>query len=126
MLFLTFSNVDVYFLGWEVRWRIYTTKEHLLTIRCIKLVGKKKFASVVLDQEHKNFVVYVVSFSSTTFPSSFPLNIYLSRRPQIAGLIADKALIKVPTKYSYFRGIFSQTWCSNSPNIPRSTTALSN
>ena len=42
MPFLTLSGANVYFLNWELRWRIYTTKEALPTTRHVELVGKKE------------------------------------------------------------------------------------
>lgn len=48
------------------------------------------FATTVLDQEHKTFVVYVVSFLG------FDLGIYLSCRPLIADLILKKTFIIIP------------------------------
>ena len=47
MFFLTLSVVNVNFLGWELRWRTYTTKEALSTIKCIELVGKKRVCSYI-------------------------------------------------------------------------------
>ena len=64
MLFLTLSGADVDFLGRELRWRTYTTKEALPTIRRVELMGKKEFAAVTLDPGHETFVVHVVSLSS--------------------------------------------------------------
>ena len=49
MLFLTLSDADANFINRKLRWRIYTIKEALLTIRHIELVGKKKFAAIALD-----------------------------------------------------------------------------
>ena len=55
---------------------------------------------MVINPKHETFVVYGTSFTSFAY-------IYLSRRPQIVGLIAKKALIKVFTKYANFADIFS-------------------
>ena len=63
MPFLILSDADVDFLGWELQWRTYTTKEALPTTRCFKLVEMKEFAAAILDPKHKTFVVYVASLS---------------------------------------------------------------
>ena len=49
MFFLTLSDVDINFLDQELWWRIYTTKEAFPTIRYVKLVGKKEFATAALN-----------------------------------------------------------------------------
>lgn len=40
------------------------------------------------------------------FLSSTPLNVYLSFRSQIVGLIAKKTLIKISAKYTNFADVF--------------------
>ena len=82
MSFLILSGADVYFLDWELWWRIYTIKKALLTTRRIELVEKKEFAAIALDPEHVSFVVYIVSFGSVASLSSTPIDtIYPFRRP---------------------------------------------
>ena len=49
ILFLTLNSADIDFLRRELRWRTYTTKETLLTTRCVELVSKKEFAIATLD-----------------------------------------------------------------------------
>ena len=117
MPFLTLSSADVDFLSQELRWRTYTTKEAFPTTKRVKLVGKKKFAAAVLDLESKTFVVHIASLSSTALPSFSPLelNIHSSCRLQIFGLIAKKALTKIPAKYSDFADIFSPNLVSKLP-----------
>ena len=97
MLSLTPSGADVNFLGWELWWRTYTTEEAFPTTRHIKLVGKKEFAAAALNPEYKTFIVHITSLSSTP----------LDARPQISGLIAEKAPTKVPAKYLDFVNVFS-------------------
>ena len=103
------SIADVDFLGRELWWRTYTTKEALPSTRRDKLVGKKEFAATALDVESENFVVQVVSFSSDASPSfsSLKLNVHPSCRPETSSLIAKAALIKIPTKYLDFANVFS-------------------
>ena len=115
MLFLTLSGADVDFLDRELRWRTYTTKEALPTTRRVELVGKKEFAAAALDPESETFVVHVASLSSDASPSSSPLDVHPSRRPQISGLIAEEAPTKVPAEYSDFADVFSPDLASKLP-----------
>ena len=68
-------------------------------------MGKKEFAAVALDLEYKTFVVHVASLSSTL----------LNARPQILGLIAEKAPTKVSAEYSNFADVFSPDLASELP-----------
>ena len=112
MLFLTLSGADVDFLGRELWWRTYTTEEALPTTRRVKLVSKKEFAATILDPEHETYVVHVglVSFNASlsSSASQLELNIHLSHRPQISGLIAEEAPTKVSSKYSNYADVFSE------------------
>ena len=117
MLFLILSGANVNFLGLELRWRTYTTKEALQTTKRVKLVGKKEFAAATLHLESETFVVYVASLSSDALPNSSPLDVYPSYRPQVSDLIAKKALIKIPAEYSDFADIFSPDLASELPKL---------
>ena len=108
MPFLTLSGADVDFLGRELWWRTYTTQEALPTTRRVELVGKKEFAAAALDPEHETFVVHVTSLTSSA-------GVYPSRRPQIAGLIAEEAPTKVPVEYADFADVFSPDLASELP-----------
>ena len=124
---LTPSNADVNFLGRDLRWRTYTTKEALPTIRRIELVGKKKFAAAALNPEHETYVVHVASLNIHPFRKPqisgliaeeapvVSLNVYPSRRPQISGLIVEETPTKVPAKYSDFADVFSPDLASELP-----------
>ena len=109
ILFLTLSNANVDFLDWDLRWRSYTTNRALLTIKHIKLVGKKKFVTVALNLEHETYVVHVGSVSSIASPSFSPLKFDVQpfRRPQISSLIAEKAPTKIFDEYIDFADVFS-------------------
>ena len=72
--FLTLSDADIDFLVRELRWRTYATKKALSTNRRIKLVGKKVFATAVLDSEYEIYIVHVGSISSVALLSSFLLD----------------------------------------------------
>ena len=62
----------------------------------------KEFAAAALDPEHETYVVLVGSVSSVASPNSSPLDVHPTRRPQIAGLIAEEAPTKVPIEYADF------------------------
>ena len=106
ILFLTLSGANIDFLDRELWWRTYNTKKTVLTIKRIKFVEKKEFAAAILDPKHETYVVDVVFFSATSFTST-PLDVYTSCRPQIVGLIAEEASIKVFAKYLDFVNVFS-------------------
>ena len=72
-------------------------------------MGKKEFAATMFELEHKTYIVHVGSVTSIVLPSFFLLDadIHLFYRPQISGLIAKKASIKVLAKYLDFADVFS-------------------
>ena len=109
------SDADVDFLDRELWWRTYTTQEALSTTRRVELVGKKEFAAAELDPKYETYVVYVGSVSFVASLSSFPLDVYPSRRPQIAGLIAKEAPTKVLAEYANFADVFSPDLVSKLP-----------
>lgn len=63
MLFLTISNANVDFQVWDLEWRSYTIGNLLPTIRRGKMIRKKKFATAILDPEHKIFIVNIAALS---------------------------------------------------------------
>ena len=93
----------------ELNWRSYTNAEALPTIKWIKLINKKEFAKVTLDENSETFVVHVASLSS------IPLDIHHSRRPQISGLIAEEAPTKVLDEYTDFADVFSPDLAAKLP-----------
>ena len=102
MPFLTISNIDVDFQAWNLQWRSYTTGNVFSTTKQVKLIEKKEFAAAALDPKHKTFVVYVAAFSIDSGDELHSL-----KKAQIAHLKADKASIKVLSKYANFADIFS-------------------
>ena len=94
---------------------MYTVEEALPTTRRVELVGKKEFAAAAFDPESETFVVHVASLSSNASPSSSPLDVHPSRRPQISGLITEEAFTKVPAKYLDFADVFSPDLASELP-----------
>ena len=77
----------------------------------------KEFAAVVLDSEHEIYVVHVGSVSSVKSSSSSPLalDIHPLRRPQIDGLIAEEAPMKVLAEYTDLANVFSPNLASELP-----------
>ena len=72
-------------------------------------MGKKEFVTAALDPEHHTYVVHVASLSFILLVTSFgstSLDVHHCRRPQISGLIVEKALTKVPAEYLDFADIF--------------------
>ena len=91
---------------------MYTAKEALPTTRRVELVSKKEFAAAALDPESEIFVVHVASLSFNALPSSSPLDVHPFRRPQLSGLIAEKAPTKDLAEYSDFTDVFSSDLAS--------------
>ena len=77
MPFFTLSRADVDFLGWELRWRTYTTEKAFLSIRDVELVGKKNL-QLQLDLEHEIYVVHIKSISFDPLLSFFLFDVYPS------------------------------------------------
>ena len=90
-------------------------KEAFPTIKRVKLVGKKEFAAVALDPESETFVVHIASLSSNASPSSSSLDVHPFRGPQISGMIAEEAPMKVPAEYSDFADVFFPDLASELP-----------
>ena len=84
----------------KLTWRSYTTAKALPTTKWVELINKKEFAKAALDGNSKTFVVHVASLSS----APFVVNPF--RRPEISGLIAKEASIKIPDKYIAFADVF--------------------
>ncbi len=80
------SHTDLDFQAQDLQWRSYITGDVLPTIGQVELIGKKKFAAVVLDPEHKAFIVHVAALSIDSSDEVHPL-----RRAQVAHLKADEA-----------------------------------
>ena len=110
--FLILSNVDVDFLDWKLWYKIYTFKKTFPITRHVKLMSKKEFATAMFGPEYESFVVQIASFSFVASPSSFLLNVHPFNKSQIAGLITEKAFIKIFAKYLNFADIFSSDLAS--------------
>ena len=121
MLFFTLNSANIDFLDRKLQWRTYINKVAFLTTRRVKLVDNKKFAAAALDPENEIFVVYVASLSLIALSSSSPLelDVHPFHRPQISGLIAEKAPTAVSTKYSDFVDVFIPNLTSKLPEHTR-------
>ena len=117
MPFLTLSGAEVDFLGCELQWRTYSSKEALSTTKRVELVVKKEFAAAALDLEHETYVVHVRLVRSDALPNSSPLelDVHPFRRPHVSSLIVKEALTKVPAAYSDFVDVFSPDLASELP-----------
>ena len=73
-----------------------------MTTRKVELIEKKKFAAAGLNLEHKAFIVYIAILDIDLGDEVYP-----SKEAQIAHLKANKAFIKVFSKYINFVDIFS-------------------
>ena len=101
MPFLIFGNADIQFAEKKLTWRSHTAEEALPTTQKVKLIDKKKFAKVALDENIKAFVVYVSSLSLGS-----KMTIHPAWEAQIASLLAKK--VTVPVEYSDFADVFSK------------------
>lgn len=61
ILFFIFSNVDIWFIKKELIWRSYTTTEALPTIKKVKLIDKKKFATAGIDKNSEIFIIHMIA-----------------------------------------------------------------
>ncbi len=108
--FLTMNNTDIDFQARNLQWRSYTTGNVLSTTKQIELIEKKEFAVVVLDSEHKAFIIHMAGLSIDS-----DNEVYLSKKAQIAYLKADEAPTKVPSKYADFVDVFSSKLAAELP-----------
>lgn len=74
IFFLTLSNVDIQFAKKEIIWRFYIGAKALPNTKQIKLINKKKFAKIMLDENFQAFVIHV------TFLNLSLILIYLARK----------------------------------------------
>ena len=80
MLFLALKNTNVEFTELEkLTWRSYITVKALSTTSLVKLIDKREFGKMTLDENPLTFVVYVAVLKVEA-------SIYLSQTAQIATL----------------------------------------
>ena len=70
MPFPSLSNIEINFVDCHIDQKLYVIIKVFLTTMQVKLIGKKKFAAVVLDPEDKAFVVYItfINLDSNVHP----------------------------------------------------------
>ena len=96
--FLTFNNANIKFAQKELIWRFYTAAEALSITKRVKIINKKEFAKVALDENIEVFVVHVTSLLT--------IAIHPAKEAQITLLVAKE--VKILTKYSDFSDVFSE------------------
>ena len=103
MPFITLSNGNIQFIERELTKRFYSAADALSTIKRVELIDKKEFAKTVLDEESETFVVHIAALEALLAG----IAIHFLQAAQILALIQDKALIKVPYKYTDYVDVFS-------------------
>ncbi len=100
ILFLNFFDIDIWFIEKELEWRRYLTAKVLPTTQRVRLIDKKEFAVVALDDSTKTFMVYFATLSTPV------MQVYPSYPAQLELLPADQAPIEVPPEYLDYTDIF--------------------
>lgn len=72
----------------------------LFTTQRVELINKKTFAVATLDKNTETFMVYVATLSASE------IKVHSSCKIQFRLLLADKALIKILSKYLDYTNIF--------------------
>lgn len=93
MLFLTFSNANIRYAKKKLKQKRYTTVKPLPTTQIVELINKIEFVDAVLDDNAETFIIYITNLSTPA------IQVHLFCQTQIGLLLADKALIKVQSKY---------------------------
>lgn len=61
IIFLTFKSINVLFAERKLTWKCSTTAKAVSFIKWIKLINKKKFVKIILDEDFKTFIIYIVA-----------------------------------------------------------------
>lgn len=105
MPFLFLSNADVKFVELrKLTWRSYDTAEALPTTSQVKLINKKKFTKVALDENSETFVVHIVALKIIEI---IDMPIHPWRAAWVTTLQWDKASTEIPVEYSDYTNVFS-------------------
>lgn len=65
MLFLSFNNIDVKFTKLKkFTQRSYIVAKALSTTSQIKLINKKEFANIALDENSETFIIYILALKA--------------------------------------------------------------
>ena len=97
MPFLIFSNTEVQFVEKELTWRSYTTDKALSATKRVKLIDKKEFTKVALDENSKTFVMHIASLNLAP-------GIHSEKEAQIASLLTKE--VKILDNYSDYANVF--------------------
>ncbi len=65
MPFLALSNADFQFDVEKLTWRSYTIAEAFTTTSRVRLIDKREFAKVALDENSEIFVVHIATLEAT-------------------------------------------------------------
>lgn len=103
MLFRFLSIADIQFSAKKLSKGSYTTAETLFTTSHKELINKKEFANIALDQNFESFIIHAIALKSTVIIDMMIDSFWII---QTANLLQDKALTKVPAKYSDYINIF--------------------
>ncbi len=76
ILFLIFSDINIWFTEKKLTWRSYKTAKTLPTIKKVKLIDKKKFIVTAIDENSETFIVHITSIIET-------ISIHPTRKVQI-------------------------------------------
>ncbi len=80
----------------------------------MELINKREFAATVLDKNPMTLMVYIATLSATSM-----MQVHPSYQAQVVRLLADKALTKVPLKYSDYTNVFL---FDNAMELPENTS----
>lgn len=91
---------------------MYTIAKVFLVTKQVELIEKKEFIRAAFNPKNEVFVVYITFFSQN-------LDVYPSRKTQIAFLKVNKAFISDLSKYANFADIFSKNLAVKLPKYIR-------
>ena len=100
MFFLNFSKADIWFMEWDLVWKIYMAVEALPTTGRVKIIDKSKFVATALNKNNETFVVHVVALAK---PTTMP--IYFFCQVQVAMLMSERT--RILAEYFEFSNVFS-------------------
>lgn len=101
MFFFFLSNTDIQFDVGRFMQRLYITAEALFITKGVKLIDKKAFVIIALDNNFETFVIYVAIMKASK------MTIHLFQIAQVAFLQVDKAFTKISFKYLDYTNVFS-------------------
>ncbi len=100
--------MNVQFGTEKLTWKSYTIAKTLPTTGRLKLIDKREFTKVVLDQNSETFVIHVVALEVLT---AMPIYSFRTSQiqddPTLATLQYDKTFTEIPAEYSDYANVFS-------------------